>query len=210
MPLVRKPPSGPRPAAAPATTAGVLELLVSGTDEQRWSAARAAAELPDSIPALGEALARERSSTVRQALFTALARIATPQSVETILPFLRSDDALVRTGATDALRAMKDVAWPHVAKLLRDPDTDVRILACGLVRDMPTEISVGLYCDVLDSEQEPNVCAAAVDALAEIGAARALPALTRCAERFHATPFLVFSIQVAADRIRSHVPRPRG
>jgi len=209
MPLVRKPPSGPRPPPA-LDPAAVLESLTSGTDEQRWSAARAAADLPASVPALGAALGKENNAAVREALFTALARIATPQSVETILPFLRSDDALVRTGASDALLAMKDVAWPHVATLLRDPDADVRILACGLVRNMPTEISVGLYCDVLDSEQEPNVCAAAVDALAELGATRALPALTRCAERFHATPFLVFSIRVAADRIRSHVPRPRG
>jgi HEAT repeat protein len=184
-------------------------LLASGTDEQRWSAARAAAELPDSVPALGAALARERTAAVREALFTALARIATPQSVETVLPFLRSDDALVRTGASDALLAMKDVAWPRLAKLLRDPDADVRILACGLVRDMPGEAAVDLYCDLLDAEGEPNVCAAAVDALTEIGAARALPALTRCAERFQDTPFLVFSIQVAADRIRSHVPSPR-
>jgi HEAT repeat protein len=209
MPLVRKPPLGPKPPPAP-DAAAVLESLTSGTDEQRWSAARAAADLPGSVPALGAALGRENNPAVREALFTALACIATPQSVETILPFLRSDDALVRTGASDALLAMKDVAWPHVAKLLRDADTDVRILACGLVRNMPTEISVGLYCDVLDSEQEPNVCASAVDALAEIGATRALPALTRCAERFPATPFLVFSIQIAADRIRSHVPSARG
>jgi HEAT repeat protein len=209
MPLVRKPPSGPKPPAAP-DLAAVLQTLVSGTDEQRWSAARAAASLPDSVPALGAALARERSATVREALFTALARIATPQSVDAVLPFLRSDDALVRTGASDALLAMKDVAWPHVAKLLRDPDADIRTLACGLVREMPSETAVDLFCDLLDAEQEPNVCAAAVDALAEIGATRALPTLTRCAERFRATPFLAFSIKIAVDRIRSHVTSPRG
>jgi HEAT repeat protein len=191
-------------------SAQVSEALADGAEDQRWSAARAAADLPETVPALGAALARESSATVREALFTALARIATPQSVETVLPFLRSDDALVRTGALDALLAMKDVAWPRVAELLRDPDPDVRILACELVRNMPNDTAVDLYCDLLDSERQPNVCSAAVDALAEIGAARALPALTRCAERFHATPFLVFSIEVAADRIRSHAPSPRG
>jgi HEAT repeat protein len=208
MPLVRKPPSGLKPA--PADPAGVLKLLVSGTDEQRWSAARAAADIPDSVAALGNALAREPNPTVREALFTALARIATPRSVETVLPFLRSDDALVRTGASDALVAMKDVALPYVAKLLRDPDADIRILACGLVRNMPDGPAVDLYCDLLDSEREANVCAAAVEALAEIGAPRALAALSRCAQRFHATPFLVFSIKVAVDRIGSNDRTRRG
>jgi HEAT repeat protein len=204
MPLVRKPPSGPKLRPAPTDAAGVVELLASGTDEERWAAARAAAELPDCVVALGHALAREPSPTVREALFTALARIATPQSVETVLPFLRSDDALVRTGACDALAAMKDVALPYVAKLLLDPDADIRILACGLVRNMPEGPAVDLYCDLLDSEREANVCAAAVEGLAEIGEARALTALTRCAERFHETPFLVFSINVAVGRISSH------
>lgn len=208
MPLVRKPPSGLKPA--PADPAGVLKLLVSGTDEQRWSAARAAADIPDSVAALGNALAREPNPTVREALFTALARIATPRSVETVLPFLRSDDALVRTGASDALVAMKDVALPYVAKLLRDPDADIRILACGLARNMPDGPAVDLYCDLLDSEREANVCAAAVEALAEIGAPRALAALSRCAQRFHATPFLVFSIKVAVDRIGSNDRTRRG
>ena len=100
---------------------------------------------------------------------------------------------------------MKDVAWPYVAALLQDGDADVRILACGLVRDMPSEKAVRLYCDLLDSEPEANVCAAAVEALAEIGGAEALPALTRCAERFRATPFLAFSIKIAIDRLRSQV-----
>jgi len=137
MPLVRKPPSGPNSAAAAPDAAAVLAMLARGTDDERWTAARTAAALPGSVAALGEALAREKSPRVREALLTSLARIATPESVRTVLPLLRSDDALVRTGAYDALLAMKDVAWPHVAALLQDDDADVRVLACGLVRDMP-------------------------------------------------------------------------
>ena len=180
-------------------------MLARGTDYERWSAARAAAALPGSVPALGEALARERTPRVREALLTSLARIATPDSVQTVLPLLRSDDALVRREGCDALLAMKDAAWPFVAALLQDDDADVRILACGLVRDMPGEKAVRLYCDLLDSEPEANVCAAAVEALAEMAGAEALPALTRCAERFRGTPFLAFSIQLVVDRLRSQV-----
>jgi HEAT repeat protein len=185
-------------------------MLAAGNDEERWSAARAAAELPDSVAALGEALARETTPWVREAIFTSLARIATPQSVEAVLGFLRSDDARARTEASDALAAMKDAAWPYLAALLRDHDADVRVLACSLVRNMPSESAVPLFCELLESEQEPNVCGAAIDALAELGGPDALPVLARCHERFRATPFLVFAIKIAADRIRAQSAAPRA
>jgi hypothetical protein len=191
-------------SAAPALdAAAVLATLARGTDDERWSAARAAAALPGSVPALGVALAHEKSPRVRQALLTSLARIGTAQSVQTVLPLLRSDDASVRREGSDALLAMKDVAWPSLAALLHDANADVRILACSLIRDMPNDTAVGLYCDVLDTEPDANVCAAAVEALAEMGGAEALPALTRCAARFQGTPFLAFSIRIAIERLRS-------
>ena len=80
----------------------------------------------------------------------------------------------------------------------------------SLVRNMPGETVLPLLCDLLDSEPEPNVCAAAVDALAEIGGAEALPVLARCKERFAATPFLEFAIKIAMDRIRSQATGPRA
>lgn len=209
MPLVRKPPPGP-PAAPPrsADLDSIARALAGGSDDERWAAARAAAELPASAPVLGAALAREQSPIVREALFSALARIAGPAGVEMVLPFLRSDDAQVRTNASDALVAMKGAAWPYFAALLRDDNPDVRILACNLVREMPQDDAVRLYCERLAAEAEPNVCAAVVEVLAEIGGAEALPALARCAERFAATPFLAFTIKVAVDRLRSQTASP--
>ena len=100
MPLIRKPAGAPSTGVPARNSAAVLFALASGTDDERWAAARSAAELPGGVAALGEALAREKSPRVREALFTGLARVATPQSVEAVLPFLRSDDALVRTGAS--------------------------------------------------------------------------------------------------------------
>ncbi len=188
----------------------MLRLLAVGSDEERWSAARAAAELSDSVAALGAALIRETTPRVREAIFTSLARIATPQSVQVVLGYIRSDDARARTEACDALAAMKDAAWPHLEALLRDHDSDVRVLACTLVRNMPSESAVPLFCELLDSEPEPNVCAAAIDALAELGGPEALPVLARCRERFQATPFLAFAIKIAADRIRKQSASPRA
>lgn len=210
MPLVRNLSGTPPAAATPPDLAETIEALTNGTDEQRWSAARAAAELPGCAPALGAALAREKAPRVRGAIVTSLARIATPDSVAALLPYLRSDDARARTEATDALTAMKDAAWPYLSELLRDRDADVRMLACGLVRNMPSESAVRLFCELLDSEPEPNVCAAAVDALAEIGGPEALPVLARCEQRFRTAPFLAFAIKIVIDRIRAQAAQLRG
>ena len=200
MPLIRK----TRDAAAgvPLDLEAVLAALTNGTPDERWAAARAASELPASTGALGEALSRESNPRVREAMFTSLARMGTAQSVELILPFLRSQEAHMRTAALDALRAAKSAAWPYLPQLLEDADGDVRLLACELVRGVPGEEATRMLCRMLDAELDPNVCASAVEVLSEVGGAQALPVLARCEERFRATPFLAYSIKIAADRIR--------
>src|SRR5580704_5031768 len=103
MPLIRKvttDASGPRDDAA--TLAAALK---SDSADARWSAARALAASPDGVEALAQALGAETDPRVREAMFTSLARIGTPQSAAVAALYLRSDDAEVRTGALDALRA---------------------------------------------------------------------------------------------------------
>src|ERR1700690_2735336 len=113
MPLIRNesdkaPASGPRQAPP---------SLASASADERWAAARAARD-PAAIPSLGEALAHERDSRVREAIFTALARIGAPESAQVMLPYLRLDDANTRTGAMDALRAIPEACRPHLPELL--------------------------------------------------------------------------------------------
>jgi FOG: HEAT repeat len=59
----------------------------------------------------------------------------------------------------------------------RDGDSDVRLLATELARNMPAENATQLLCRLLEHEQHPNVCAAAIDVLAEVGTRDAVPAL---------------------------------
>ena len=207
MPLIRKAPGAAAPPPSPG--AAKVAALTDGSDEERWSAARAAADDPDAVPALADAVARERDPRVREAMFTSLSRIRTAASVEALLPLLRSDDSALRTGALDALRAMKGVVRPYVAQLIHDQDSDVRLLACELVRTLPSEDASGLLCALIDAELEPTVCASAIEVLAEVGGPEALPALARCAARFRTTPFLLFSIRITTDRIRSQSPARR-
>ena len=74
---------------------------------------------------------------MREAIFTALAQIATPESALAVLPYLRSDEASIRIGALDALRpAMPEAHRPYLPQALADADADVRLLVCDLIRNM--------------------------------------------------------------------------
>jgi len=213
MPLIRKTPVAVSPVAvSPSGSLPGAEVgaLTSGSDDERWAAARAAADIPGAAKSLGEAVARERNPRVREAMFTSLSRISSAEAVESLLPLLRSDDSALRTGALDALGAMKSVVQPYVAQLMCDHDPDVRLLACELVRTLPDDAACGLLCDLIGGEIEPNVCAAAVEVLSEVGGPDALPILAQCAERFRAIPFLVFAIKTTADRIRLQPSQQRG
>lgn len=209
MPLIRKPAPGGGASQPEADPSATLAQLQQGSDEERWAAARRAAALPDAAAVLGRALGKERDARVRGAMLTTLAAIGTPEAVEAVLPLLRSDDAQARTEALDALQLMKEAMAARLPALLADPDADVRLLACELARGLPNGEAAVLLAQLLDRETEANVCAAAVEVLAEVGDARVLPALERCLARFQGNPFLAFSIQAAADRLRAQ-PSPRG
>jgi len=209
MPLIRKGDAKPA-ASAQGEPGDVLSFLANGTDDQRWAAARAAGDAPGGVQALGQALLAEANPRVREAIFTSLVRLRSAEAVAVILPHLRSDDAHVRTGALDALRAMADIVTSRLPALLSDPDADVRLLACEILRDLPSADATALLCELLEREDQVNVCAAAVEVLTEIGGTEALPVLSACAARFPNEPFLIFSIKAASARISSQLPERRG
>lgn len=207
MPLIRK---DPAPAAPPPSSAEVIERLRAGTDDERFAAARSLSDRPDAVPALGAALVAEAAPRVREAILTSLARLGGADSVAAVAPLIRSDDAGVRTGALDALRLMPDAVAAALPQLLSDTEADTRLLACELARHLPPALGSRMLCDLLTEETEPNVCAAALDVLVEIGGLDALPTLSLCQARFADIPFLVFAIRVAQDRLGAKTTGPRG
>jgi hypothetical protein len=209
MPLVRKKLSDPQPedAGLQALTA----RLQSAKADDRWEAARQLAEFPQSVPALAKLLDSEQDERVREAALTSLARRNNAESFDIILRFLRVDDAALRTAALDALKLMPELAATRLDALLADADADIRVLACDLARIVPPAVSQKSLAAILQTEQEINVCAAAVDLLAEIGTPEILPQLAACAQRLSA-PFLRFSIEMATTQIhaRSAAPNARS
>jgi HEAT repeat protein len=205
MPLIRKTP-GPTPTSGAADYDGAVAGLRSAEADVRWRSARTLGAFPQAITPLGAAAATEADTRVREAIFTSLARIGSPDSAAALLPHVRSDDAARRTAAMDALKAMPQALSSAIARLLKDGDTDVRVLACDLARELPSAEATALLAIALDTDPEVNVCAAAVDVIADVGSADALEPLHRCALRFPGQPFLDFAIKIACDRIGAQAP----
>jgi HEAT repeat protein len=211
MPLIRRTQDAVAGGASgPPTGPADLETIQAGLRDSnadvRRRAAYALAAFPQEAGLLGEAATSEPDERVREAMFTSLSRIGGDLSVRALLPHLRSDDASRRTGAMDALKAMPDLLNAALVGLLQDPDSDVRGLACDLARELPSPDATALLKTVLDTDREVNVCAAAVDVIADIGTREALPHLERCAARFPDHPFLQFAVRIARDRIGDQVP----
>ena len=118
-----------------------------------------------------------------------------------MVPHLRSDDANLRTGALDALRAMPQACRPHLPALLADSDADVRLLSCELARGLPDEEANRLLCDLLERETEKNVCAAAIEVLAEIGRPEALPVAGALRSALRRRSLHRLRLKVATERI---------
>jgi HEAT repeat protein len=201
MPFVKRGVTSPPTIQPQDELASQIAALGNPDADARWSAARALGGRADAVPALAAALAAEQVARVREAIMTALMRVGDEASVSALLPYLRSQDAGQRAAAIEALQALPDAIMPFMAALLADKDSDVRILATELARNMPAADATAVLCRLLEHERHPNVCGAAVEVLAEVGTRDALPALKSCAERFAGTPFLPFAVSVAIGRI---------
>jgi HEAT repeat protein len=199
MPLLRRDKTEtPAPAESLDSLAGELR---HPDPERRWSAARRLGDRPGAAAHLAAALSGETEPRVVEAIFTSLARRGGEESAAHLFPLLRSDDAALRVGAIEALQTMPAALAGHIEELLRDPDSDVRILAVELTRKVPAAPATASLCRLVDREPHPNVCAAAVEVLAEIGSRDAIPHLERCRDRFAGQPFLPFAIATAIETL---------
>ena len=193
MPLIRKPSSqSPAAAALPALWRGHERGALGGRARRGRKArrARAARRCPGA----------ESDPRVREAIFTGLARLATPESAAVVVPYLRSDDARLRTGALDALRAMPEACRPHLPALLADRDPDVRLLACELARELPAGGHPPAVRPARAGDRDERLRRRGRGAG---GGRRARsPAGPRpLRTRFAGEPFLAFRLKVATERI---------
>ncbi|VXC32161.1 HEAT repeat domain-containing protein [Sphingomonas sp. 8AM] len=204
MPLIRSnfhaEDAGPATRDAVAPADGDV-LLAAPTAGERRAAVHALEDSVAGQAALCRRLAVETSASVREAILAALIRHRSPAIAAALLPLLRTDEAPLRNAAIEALAEMPDEVAPHVEALLADPDSDVRIFAGNMLGVLPHPRAAEWLLTAL-ADDHVNVCAAAIDGLAEIGAPSTADALEAVPARFPGNSFVAFAVRIAVRRIR--------
>jgi HEAT repeat protein len=176
--------------------------LASADASIRRRAARALSQMPDAVPVLCTQLANEQSFSVRSIILTGLIVHKSAAVVNGLLPLLASEDANLRNGAIEALQQMPDEVAPHVESMLAHPESDVRIFAVDVLAALAHPMVPEWLRRVVTTDRHVNVCAAALDALAEAGQPEVIPALEDLADRFADVAFIQFAVDAAVRRIR--------
>jgi HEAT repeat protein len=176
--------------------------LASDDTSTRRRAARVLTGMLDAVTMICAHLANEQSLSVRSIILTGLIVHKSPAVVRDLLPLLGSEDANLRNGAIEALQQMPDEVAPHVEAMLGDPNSDVRIFAVDVLSALPHPMVPEWLRRVVTLDPHVNVCAAALDALAEAGQPAVIPALEQLADRFADVAFIQFAVDAAIRRIR--------
>ncbi|WP_170263541.1 HEAT repeat domain-containing protein [Blastochloris sulfoviridis] len=187
---------------AAADSGQLLDDLESTDPAARRNAARLLAGQRDSVDALADRLRVESEPSVVETLLTAIGRTDGPRAVSALVDLLRDEDAARRNGAIETLQEMDpEVVLQEIAGLLDDPDSDVRIFALGVLHRLRHPSAACLARRVIASDPHVNVCAAAVEVLAEIGTPDMVADLEAVAGRFRTEPFMAFAVTAAIKRI---------
>ncbi len=193
--------TGPAAADERTDSRTLVTGLYAAAPSQRRQAARSLAAHPQAAADLCARLGAEPAASVRSVILTSLIAMPSDTVVRFLLPYLRSEDAALRNAVIETLQRMPEMLGPHIRSLLEDNDSDVRIFAVNVLAALahaqaPRWLEVVLRCD-----PHVNVCAAAVDGLAEMGDRASRPALAALPARFPDEPFIAFAVQAALARI---------
>jgi HEAT repeat protein len=182
---------------------GLLKQLSCGTPTERRWAARDLADYKEASKHLLDQLLKEEDISVREAIISSLLKIGDEIAIQGLIECLRSDDAHLRNSAIEALKVIPEKVESHIEKLLKDEDPDVRIFVVNILESLRHPKVIQWLIEVLEKDENVNVCGAALDLLAEVGTEEAVPAIKKVKERFKDEPYIQFAADVALRRINA-------
>ena len=200
-------PSGPAAPGAPADPLAALgDPDASARREAAYGLGHPAGQAgvaAGAVAGLAGRLEAEDDAGVREAILTALARIATDEAAAALVPLLDREDAALRNAALESLQQMPaEVAAPALLPLLGHADPDLRIFAVQGLGGLAHPGRADWLAAVMERDADVNVGLAAVEALAEAGSPEALSSLEILARRFPDDPFVAFAVDAARSSFR--------
>jgi HEAT repeat protein len=178
----------------------VTQLSSENPKERRW-AARDLADYKEASSYLVEQLMKEKDIAVREIIISSLLAIGDEIAIAGLINCLKSDDAHLRNSAIEALKQVSEKVSPYIEKLLQDREPDVRIFAVNILESLRHPNVVKWLIEVIEKDENVNVCATALDLLAEVGTEEAIPAIKKVKERFKNEPYIQFASDIALKRI---------
>jgi len=178
----------------------ITQLSSKNSMERRW-AARDLVNYKEASKYLIEQLMKEEDISVREVIISSLLRIKDEVAIKGLIECLRSDDAHLRNSAIEALKEIPEEVSPYIEKLLQDKDPDVRIFTINILESLRHPKVIKWLIEVIEKDENVNVCATALDLLAEVGTEEAIPAIKKVKERFKNEPYIQFASDIALRRI---------
>ncbi|WP_272700749.1 HEAT repeat domain-containing protein [Desulfovibrio sp. Fe33] len=157
-----------------------LALLSSDNKEiVRESAFRAGEDnCVEAVPRLAELL-KTNHLGIQEAVDSSLRKIGGRETVEAVIPLLRSDEASVRNLAMDILREVGNQDMPSLIDLTMDDDPDIRIFVADILGSTGSLLAVQPLCEALLGDPEVNVRYQAAVSLGELGMEDAIHCLNQ-------------------------------
>ncbi|MBU1247932.1 MAG: HEAT repeat domain-containing protein [Proteobacteria bacterium] len=154
-------------------------LLGDNKEELREAAFLAGdARSVDAVPLLAELL-KDSNLGVQEAADAALRRIGGRETVEAVLPLLRSDSAPTRNLSMDILRQVGGEHMDALVGLVHDDDADIRIFASDILGSTGSNRALKSLCDMLLKDPEVNVRYQAAVSLGILGMPEAAACLNK-------------------------------
>ena len=178
----------------------ITQLSSENSTERRW-AARDLAEYKEASSYLIKQLMKEKDIASREIIISSLIAIGDEIAVEGLINCLKSDDAHLRNSAIEALKQIPEQVAPYIEKLLKSSEPDVRIFTINILESLRHPKVVKWLIDVIENDENVNVCATALDLLAEVGTEEAIQAIKKVKERFKNEPYIQFASDIALRRI---------
>ncbi len=178
----------------------ITQLSSESSTERRW-AARDLAEYKEASSYLLEQLIKEKDIAVREIIISSLIAIGDEIAISGLINCLKSDDAHLRNSAVEALKQVPETIAPYIEKLLQDKDPDIRIFTINILESLRHPKVVKWLIEVIEKDENINVCATALDLLSEVGTEEATSAIKKIKERFQNEPYIQFAADIALRRI---------
>ncbi|OQW79921.1 MAG: PBS lyase [Proteobacteria bacterium ST_bin11] len=179
-----------------------LEAQLYSTDPmaRRW-AARDLADCEQASTTLVARLSQEADISVREVILSSLAFLGDEVAVAGLVECLRNEDAQLRNEAIEVMKQLPQQVGPIMRGLLTDDNPDLRIFAVNILESLCHPDVETWLLEVINDDQNVNVCATAVDLLVEVGSKDAEQPLRHLKERFAEEPYIQFAADLALKRI---------